>query len=599
MPARPPHFAPAQVDARTTATGETWLSSPVPLGAYARCVGDWLETHATRSPERVFLAEREEGAWRTTTYASARSRVRSLAQSLLDLGLSRERPLLLLSDNGIDHALLQLAAMHVGIPAAPVSPAYSLVSRDFAKLRELARIVHPGAIYASDGAAYARAIDALDLDVPLLVTHAPHPTRRQATVRELEARAPHDAVDRAFAAVGPDTIAKILFTSGSTGTPKGVVNTQRMLCSNQRAIALGWPFLDERPPVVVDWLPWSHTFGGNHNFNMVLAHGGTLYVDPGKPAPGLIDKTVSSLRDVSPTLYFNVPRGFDVLLPFLERDAELRDRFFRELDLIFYAAAALPQSSWTRLEAVSVAARGRKVAMVSAWGSTETSPLATQVHFPIARAGVIGLPAPGTTLKLVPEGDKLEMRVRGPNVTPGYWEPGGGVRPVALDADGFLSTGDAGRLEDPSRPERGVVFDGRVAENFKLSSGTWVSVGQLRVALVGACAPLVQDAVLCGHDRDFLSALFFIDATSTQAFSPHDLRARLRDTLRSHNAANAASSTRIVRALLLASPPSIDGGEITDKGYVNQRAVLTRRAGDVARLYATVLDEEIVVIEEA
>jgi feruloyl-CoA synthase len=592
-----PQFGAARVDLRATATGETWLSSPTPLGPYARCVGDWLEAHAARSPTRIFLAERNGVDWRVTSYAEARARVRALSQALFDLGLSRERPLLLLSDNGVDHALLQLAAMHVGVPAAPLSPAYSLVSRDFAKLRELARIVRPGAIYASDGSAYAAAIAALAPDVPLLVTHGA-PGRSHTTLRELEARPPTDAVDRAFAGVGPDTIAKILFTSGSTGTPKGVVNTQRMLCSNQRAIALGWPFLETRPPVVVDWLPWSHTFGGNHNFNMVLAHGGTLYVDPGKPAPGLIDKTIESLREISPTLYFNVPRGFDALLPFLESDPVLRDRFFRELDLVFYAAAALPQSSWSRLEAVSLAARGHRVAMVSAWGSTETSPLATQVHFPIPRAGVIGLPAPGTTLKLVPEGDKLEMRVRGPNVTPGYWEPGGHVRPVALDSDGFLSTGDAGRLEHPAHPERGVVFDGRVAENFKLTSGTWVSVGQLRVALVGACAPLVQDAVLCGHDRDFVTALFFLDTAATRSKGAHELRAALRDRLREHNATYSASSTRIVRALVLTSPLSIDGGEITDKGYVNQRAVLTRRSDDVARLYASVLDEEIIVVED-
>ena len=392
-------------------------------------------------------------------------------------------------------------------------------------------------------------------------------------------------VDAAFAGVSPDTIAKVLFTSGSTGSPKGVVNTQRMLCSNQQAIATTWPFLADRPPVVVDWLPWSHTFGGNHNFFMVLWHGGTLYIDEGKPAPGAFDATLRNLREVSPTVYFNVPRGFDMLVAKLEQDEELAASFFRDLDLVFYAAAALSQPTWERLEAVSRKARGSKVTMVSAWGSTETSPLVTQVHFEIDRAGVIGLPAPGCELAFVPSGgagQKLEMRVKGPNVSPGYWTAGGGIEPSARDERGFYPMGDAGRLDDDAHPEKGVVFDGRTAENFKLTSGTWVHVGELRIAAVGACAPLVADAVVTGHDRDDIGLLLF---PSVEGARHPELAAELQRRLAAFNANRSGSSTCVARALVLEEAASIDAGEITDKGYINQRAVLDRRAALVDALY--------------
>jgi feruloyl-CoA synthase len=390
--------------------------------------------------------------------------------------------------------------------------------------------------------------------------------------------------------------------------PKGVINTQRMMCSNQQAIAQVWPFLESKPPVIVDWLPWNHTFGGNHNFNMVLRNGGTLYIDAGKPAPGLVEKTVANLREVSPTLYFNVPRGFDVMLPYLEADTGLRDTFFARLDLIFHAGAALPQPLWERLEKLSVDSTGKRARMVSAWGSTETSPLVTSVHFAIDRAGIIGLPAPGIELKMIPNGDKLEMRVRGPNVTPGYWKAAS-LTKAAFDEDGFYCIGDAGKLADPADPSKGVVFDGRTAEDFKLMSGTWVHVGVLRVNALAAATPLIQDAVVTGHDREEVGLLAFAnpagcrtlckDAASetplSEMIARDEVRAHVREGLATHNAANPGSSTRITRVLLMATPPSIDANEITDKGYINQRAVLERRADLVKRLYGD--DPEVIRID--
>ena len=555
---------------------------------YPRCVGELLRHWAAAAPDRTFLAERDaQGGWRRITYGQALEIVEGVVSALLERGLGLERPVVLLSDNGVDHGLLQLAAQHVGIPAVPVSPAYSLLAEDHAQLRYILELVQPGLVYAGDGQRYARALETAAATVPAEMAAGALPRTGR-----------HPDLDARFAAVGPDTVAKILFTSGSTGKPKGVINTQRMLVSNQQALAQAWPFLEERPPVIVDWLPWSHTFGGNHNFNLVLRNGGTLHIDGGKPLPGLIETTVRNLREIPSTFHFNVPRGFEMLIPFLERDAELRETFFRDLDALFYAAAALPQHLWEKLENLSIEATGRRVVMLSAWGSTETAPSATQIHFLIDRAGVIGLPGAGTEIKLAPVSGKLELRVKGPNVTPGYWK-----RPElsreAFDEEGFLKTGDAGKLADPDDPSKGILFDGRIAENFKLMSGTWVHVGELRLELIAACAPVVQDLVVTGHDREEIGLLVFPNPAGCRALCPEleddapldDLirhprvRAHLAAGLAAHNARHVTNSRRIARALLLADPPSIQSGEITDKGYVNQRAVLDRRAEWVERLY--------------
>jgi feruloyl-CoA synthase len=405
-------------------------------------------------------------------------------------------------------------------------------------------------------------------------------------------------VDAAFAALTPDTVGKVLFTSGSTGLPKGVINTQRMMCSNQQALSQVYRFIGKsKPPVLLDWLPWNHTFGGNHDFNMVLFHGGTLYIDGGKPAPGLFDQTLANLREVSPTLYLNVPRGYDMLVPALEQDPALRKSFFKDLELIFYAAAALPENLWTRLEDLSIAERGDRVAMSSAWGSTETAPGATAVHWVIEQAGVIGLPLPGTEILLTPNGSKLELRVRGPNVTPGYWRAPEQTA-ESFDAEGFYCSGDAAKPMDPARPELGFMFDGRIAEDFKLSTGTFVSVGPLRAKIIAAGDPIVQDVVIAGIDRDDVGILVFPRLDACRAFaglpanaSPHialgDPRVRefLQRLVDELWASGTGSATRVARALVLAEPPSIDRGEITDKGSINQRAVLTHRKADVERMY--------------
>jgi feruloyl-CoA synthase len=390
-------------------------------------------------------------------------------------------------------------------------------------------------------------------------------------------------VDEAFARVGSDTVAKILFTSGSTGLPKGVINTQRMLVSNQQMLAQVWPFLEDRVQTIVDWLPWNHTFGGNFCFNVVLRNGGSLYVDGGKPAPGLIEVTAKNLAEVSPTMYFNVPRGFDLLMPMLEGDAALRRNFFRELDMVFYAGAALPQNLWERLEKLALAEKNGELAMISSWGSTETAPSAAAVHYHIERAGVIGLPNPGCELKLVPSAGKLEVRVRGPNVTPGYYRREDLTRD-AFDEEGYYRIGDAMKFADPAAPEKGLVFDGRVAEDFKLTSGTWVHVGAVRVRLIAAGNPVIQDAVITGHDRNEVGALVFL-SPAAKDLAPQALRAKIAAALEAL-AAEGGSSMHPTRALVLEEPASIDAGEITDKGYINQRAVLERRAALVETLHA-------------
>jgi feruloyl-CoA synthase len=576
-------LAPARVNVERRADGAMLLHSPQTLAGHARAVGDWLVRWAREAPGRCFLAERQGEAWREVSYSEALDLVRRLGQGLLDRGLDASRPVVILSDNSLDHALLALGAMHVGVPVAPISPAYSLMSKDFAKLKSIFELLHPGLVWTADPGKYAGALAA----VGALAT----------PFGELLATGATPRVDEAFARTGPDTIAKILFTSGSTGAPKGVINTQRMLTVNQEQYALIWPFLEDRPLVLVDWLPWNHTFGGNSNFCMMLRNGGSLYIDAGKPAPGLIETSVRNLKEISPTIYFNVPRGFDLLLPFLEKDAGLRASFFRRLDLMVYAGAALPQNLWERMQQLALAERGARVPLISAWGSTETAPLATGVHYAVDRAGIIGLPVPGCELKLVPAAGKLEVRVKGPNVTPGYYGRADLTR-AAFDDEGYYRIGDALKFADPERPEQGLSFDGRIAEDFKLSTGTWVHVGAARVKLIAAGDPLIQDAVITGHGRAEVGALVFLNAAAVKArgLDEAGVRGHLRAAMRKLAAeTGSGSSTHPARALVMGEPPSIDANEITDKGYINQRAVLERRAALVEKLHADPPNAEVIL----
>jgi len=560
-------YAPAEVNVEKRADGAIVLRSPQPLKPYARAVGDWLLHWYEHSPDRTFIAERKGEGWRRVSYRDALADARRIGQALLSLGLNADKPVAILSDNSVDHALLALGAMHVGVPVAPISPAYSLMSKDFAKLKYIFDLLKPGLVFAAEPEKFAPALAAVGaVSTP---------------VAKLLETNPGSTLEVAFSRLTPDTVAKILFTSGSTGMPKGVVNTNRMLCANQQMLAQVWPFLEDKVQTIVDWLPWNHTFGGNFCFNMVLRNGGTLYIDNGKPAPGLVDLTAKNLREISPTMYFNVPRGFDLLMPMLESDAQLRGNFFRELDMLFYAGAALPQNLWERLEDLAVKEKGGALSMISSWGSTETAPSAAAVHYPIERAGVIGLPNPGCELKLVPAAGKLEVRVKGPNVTPGYYRRDD-LTKAAFDEEGYYCIGDAMKFADPAAPEKGLVFDGRVAEDFKLSTGTWVHAGAIRVKLIAAGNPIIQDAAITGHDRNEIGALVFL----SPAAKDMDVRAKLFQALKELSK-EGGSSTHPTRLLVMTEPPQIDGNEITDKGYLNQRAVLERRAALVEKLYSS------------
>jgi feruloyl-CoA synthase len=600
-PLRQVRLGPSDVLLERKPGGTMYLRSPHKLEDYPAKLTERLEHWAKAAPDRVFLAQRTtDGSWRRLSYAQVLSQVRTIAQSLLARSVSPERPVAILSGNDVEHALLGLAAMMIGVPYAPISVPYSLMSSDFGKLRSIMKDLTPGLVFACDGHLFFRAIDAaVPADIELVVTANPPGHRKATLFADLLTAKPTVAVDQAHAKVGPDSIAKILFTSGSTGYPKGVINTQRMLCSNQAMIRAGLAFVGDEPPVVVDWLPWNHTFGSNHNFNLVLDNGGSLYIDEGKPLPGAVAATARNLKDIAPTIYFNVPKGFEALLPHLRDDTALRKNFFSRLKVLFYAGAGLQQYVWDELQEMSVATCGEHVIFISSIGSTETSPLALACNWEYSRPGNIGVPAPGVELKLVQNKGKLECRLKGPNITPGYWR-----RPDltkdAFDDEGYYKIGDALRFVDPNDPSQGLLFDGRLAEDFKLASGTWVSAGALRARFVDHCAPLLRDAVITGADRDDIGVLAFPDIEACRRFAglPADAApaavladARLRDEFRKRLTSLArqstGGSTRICRLILMAEPPSLDAGEATDKGSINQRAVLTRRAALVEEMYAT------------
>jgi feruloyl-CoA synthase len=575
-------FGPVQTVAEAGPDGSVRLRSAVALQPGHDSMAAAFRAGADRHPDRLLAAERGGDGWRTLTWGQAREAADGLAQGLIGAGLA-SRPIMILSGNTIDHLLLILAGYTCGTPLVPVTTAYSLASRDHAKLSTMADLVDPGLVFAADAGEYAGALRAVSAPGRVLAASQAGGGLPVLPLGELTAAPPTGAVEEHLARVGPGTIAKILFTSGSTGRPKGVINTHRMMCTNQQMMRQAWPFLAEEPPVLLDWLPWSHTFGSNHNLNMILVNGGTVWIDDGRPAPGLIGRTLRNLAEVRPNVYFNVPAGLSLLVPALEADRELARRFFAGLRLVFFAAAALPQALWDRIEALA-ASVGRPVPMTTSWGATETAPAVTSAYFAAGRSDCIGVPLPGVELKLVPAGGKQEIRVRGPNVTPGYYGDPAATE-AAFDAEGFYRTGDAVRFVDPARPDAGLLFDGRIAEDFKLATGTWVSVGTLRTALLSASDGLLRDAVLAGHDGDFVAALAWLNTDQAGGPGAPAVRDACLRALGSLNSGRG-SSQRIMRLLVMDEPPSLDGGEITDKGYVNQRAVLERRADLVARLYA-------------
>jgi feruloyl-CoA synthase len=571
------------------------------LEPYAAHITERLDHWAVHAPARTFLAERNaSGEWRRATYAEALRRVRPIAQSFLDRRLSSERPILILSGNGIDHALVALAAMYVGVPYAPIAPAYSLQAKEPRTLRQIVERMRPGLIFAADGALFEHALSQVVPDGVEVVASHSMPAAIPATPLAVLEATPADAdVDRAHAEVGPDTIAKVLFTSGSTGNPKGVINTQRMLCSNQAMIRSVMLFLADAPPVLCDWLPWNHTAGGNHNFGIALYNGGTLYIDEGRPTPAHFGATVRNLREVPCTAHFQVPRFYEMLLPHLRTDEALRATFFKDLKLIFYAAAGLGQRFWDELREVSIDACGEELHIMTGLGATETAPYAISTGPEGAFAGKVGLPVPGMELKLTPAGSKLEGRVRGPNITPGYWGDEALTR-ASFDEEGYYRLGDAFRFADPQNPSAGLVFDGRLAEDFKLSTGTWVSVGPLRARILAAAAGLAQDVVITGHDRPFAGALIFpnlavcrevaglpASATAAEVVNNECVTRTFQEALATLAQGGTGSSTFVARAMLLEEPPSFDAREVTDKGSLNQQAVLRNRAALVDELYAT------------
>jgi feruloyl-CoA synthase len=604
-PFKPVEFLSRDVAADRRPDGTIVLQSNHRLKPYERHMPAFLAKWAADAPDRVWLAQRRGPAreWLKVTYSEAKKQVDAVTQALLDGGFGPDKPVMILSSNSIEFALLSMAAMQARAPLAPVSPAYSVMSQDHAKLRYVFDLIRPGLVFVQNGEIYAGALDDLDLDGVLLVHVDKAPPRRQSLPwSNLVATKPTDAVARSIAAIEPKTVGKFLFTSGSTGMPKAVINTQEMMCAN---IAMGQMArtrkVSDPSPVQLDWLPWNHTMGGNATFQGNLAEGGTTWIDDGKPLPGLFDETLRNLREISPTSFANVPAGYAMLATALEKDDGLAAKFFKNLNSLAYGGATLPSDLYERMEALAVKHTGYRIPFVTGWGATETAPTATTVHWASERVGLIGLPFPGVQLKMVPTGEdgRYELRLKSIIVTPGYYKQPD-LTAQMFDEEGFYKIGDAGRFVDPDDPSWGLVFDGRVVEDFKLSSGTFVLVGTLRTTAIAAASPVLQDAVVCGEGRDQVGLLGFpnfaacrkvagdahVELSNEQLLKHPAVVETVRAGLARMNAESTGSSMQVRRVLLMTEAPSIDGHEMTDKGYINQRATLERRKALVDKLYA-------------
>jgi len=592
--------------------GSIVLQSRIPLKAYEKHIPASLAKWAAEQPDRVWLAQRggPERQWRKVSYGEAKCTVDALTQGLLDLGLEPGRPIAILSGNSIEHALMTQAAMQARFPAAPVSPAYSLMSQDHVKLKYLFDLIKPALVMVQDGPTFEKSLKALDLD-GVIVVHVARPCEgiKSIAFADLATTKVTEAVEASIAQIAPDTVGKLLFTSGSTGMPKAVINTQAMMCANAAMMMQVRPRDPNAPPsTYLDWMPWNHTMGGNALFNPVLTEGGTLYIDDGRPTPGLIDETLRNLREVSPTYYANVPAGYAALAAAMEKDDALCRGFFKNLGLMAYGGARLPDDLYDRMQALAVRATGERIVFYTGWGSTETGPTSTGTYWDTERVGLIGLPFPGVELKMVPAGSKYELRLRGVNVTSGYFgRPD--LTEAMFDEEGFYCIGDAGVFVDPEDPVQGIIFAGRVVEDFKLTTGTFVHVGSLRTDAIAAATPVVQDALVAGQDRPFVGLLAWpnlhacrqivgdAQASYEDVVRHPEVLACLKQGLQAHNASTeGASSLRIARAMLMTEPASIDGNELTDKGYINQRAGLDRRADLVERLYADHPGEDVIIL---
>jgi feruloyl-CoA synthase len=590
-------FGPNSTKKTVLENGSILLELEQPLSDFPEKITERLIYWAKKTPKKTFISQKnKEGIWQKFSYAETLEKVENIAQYLLNQDFIEGETIAILSENSLEHAFLSLAAMHIGIPYSPISQAYSLVSDDFGKLKHCLELMTPKLIFAQDGKVYEKALKLAKTMFPEAIIVLVENNFETDFSELINAKSTH-SVNEAFKKVEAETVAKILFTSGSTGLPKGVINTQKMWCANLQQITQMFPFMETESPVFIDWLPWNHTFGGNHNFGLALYNGGTLYIDKGKPTSKGIEDTVQNLREISPTVYFNVPKGFEMLIPYLENEPDLRRNFFKNLHFIFYAGASLAQPIWNRLEELSVETTGRKIPIITGLGCTESGPSAMFANWEGSFSGLLGVPVAGMQVKLVKDGDKMEARYKAPNVTIGYWRNEEATQ-NAFDEDGFYKTGDAVKFLDENDPNKGLVFDGRIAEDFKLSTGTWVNVGILKAKVIAEGSPIVQDVVIAGLDKEFVSAILFlnvdacrklanlpIEMPNSEVFEHQEIQNFINELVENLGKNATGSATRVVKAVIAIEPPSIDLGEITDKGSLNQRAVLKYRAELVEQMY--------------